>query len=566
MTPTGPPGAPTCRSSATSPTSSTGSSPATSCTASRASSTRAGRTPPFVSLHVKARRAIEHSLAHGGGTAEQNRSSVEILWQNTASKFVFRSTDPKTAERVWASSVPRARGSIRWCGVRPVSTLAPGECYAVLADGRFERRQLGRFVEPAKAPQAAGRVARRPLPGRGAVVSARPSDRHRLTVAAVHVLTAAYSVSTGISLTGEDVVAIEREGAASIPAHGAGRRTCFSAPTGAAPAGAWPLPALVRPPVASGSPNEGEFVAASAAGSPRPWRAVGAGSRSSPTAVESEDGSEEGRYLVTLAWSRRAALLNSGLPDTAPAAIEAIDRALRHCPASHGHRRSLHAALALASDARGDVVGAERGTWAPRRHRRRGRARGRQGVRSRRVGARSLGAVRNRGRRAACWLGAVARPRDRARSRDLGPGAGGGRIGTIGDVPLPARTLDAWASDAAVVEGELGERLKCSADRLPEVVRVVEAPVGEQGGGRRGGARHRVLGADGGVGSVGGAPAGLPAARRRGGPDLARGVPGRGSAGDDGACADRAPGARGVPPGGRRSADLAHGGLPRPGG
>lgn len=29
--------------------------------------------------------------------------------------------------------------------VRPVSTLVPGECNASLADGRFERRQLGRF-------------------------------------------------------------------------------------------------------------------------------------------------------------------------------------------------------------------------------------------------------------------------------------------------------------------------------------------------------------------------------------------------------------------------------------
>ena len=26
--------------------------------------------------------------------------------------------------------------------IRPLSTLAPGECYAALADGRFERRQL----------------------------------------------------------------------------------------------------------------------------------------------------------------------------------------------------------------------------------------------------------------------------------------------------------------------------------------------------------------------------------------------------------------------------------------
>ena len=38
--------------------------------------------------------------------------------------------------------------------VRPVSTLAPGQCYASLADGRFERRQLGRFR--AEAPDQPG--------------------------------------------------------------------------------------------------------------------------------------------------------------------------------------------------------------------------------------------------------------------------------------------------------------------------------------------------------------------------------------------------------------------------
>ena len=104
----------------------------------------------FCVLATQSASSIEHALAHGGGTAEQNRSSVEILWQNTASKLVFRSTDPKTALRVGELS-PSRSGIDPVVRVRPVSTLAPGECYAVLADGRFERRQLGQFVEPAKA-------------------------------------------------------------------------------------------------------------------------------------------------------------------------------------------------------------------------------------------------------------------------------------------------------------------------------------------------------------------------------------------------------------------------------
>ena len=105
----------------------------------------------FCVLACQSVAAIAHSLAHGGGTHEQNRSSVEILWQNTASKLVFRSTDPQTAGRVRDLSPARSRLD-PVVQVRPVSTLAPGECYAVLADGRFERRQLGRFVEPVKAP------------------------------------------------------------------------------------------------------------------------------------------------------------------------------------------------------------------------------------------------------------------------------------------------------------------------------------------------------------------------------------------------------------------------------
>ena len=106
----------------------------------------------FCVLACQAVASIEHALAHGGGTADQNRSSVEIMWNNTASKLVFRSTDPGTAERV-ADLSPHRPGLAGVVRVRPVSTLSPGECYAVLADGRFERRQLERFrpEEPAGA-------------------------------------------------------------------------------------------------------------------------------------------------------------------------------------------------------------------------------------------------------------------------------------------------------------------------------------------------------------------------------------------------------------------------------
>ena len=111
----------------------------------------------FCVLACQSVASINHALAHGGGNADQNGAAVEILWSNTASKLVFRSTDPEVADRVSELSPhrPGLPGVVR---VRPVSTLAPGECYASLADGRFERRQLGHYR--AEAPDEAGARAR----------------------------------------------------------------------------------------------------------------------------------------------------------------------------------------------------------------------------------------------------------------------------------------------------------------------------------------------------------------------------------------------------------------------
>ena len=97
--------------------------------------------------------SVHHALAHGAGNSDQNGAAVDILCTNTATKIAFRSTDPEVANRVSELSPhrPGLPGVVR---VRPVSTLAPGECYASLADGRFERRQLGYFR--AEEPDEAG--------------------------------------------------------------------------------------------------------------------------------------------------------------------------------------------------------------------------------------------------------------------------------------------------------------------------------------------------------------------------------------------------------------------------
>ena len=98
----------------------------------------------FCVLASQSVASLEHALAHGGGSFRQDESAVEILWNNTASKLAFRTTDPKTASRIddLCPYRPGLAGVVR---VRPVSTLRTGECYAALADGRFERRQLAPF-------------------------------------------------------------------------------------------------------------------------------------------------------------------------------------------------------------------------------------------------------------------------------------------------------------------------------------------------------------------------------------------------------------------------------------
>ena len=90
--------------------------------------------------------SLEHALSHAGN-AKRNESAVSMLWTNTGTKVIFRTTDPQTAERV-GELCPYQPGLAGVTRVRPVSTLAPGKCYAVLADGRFERRQLHAFELP----------------------------------------------------------------------------------------------------------------------------------------------------------------------------------------------------------------------------------------------------------------------------------------------------------------------------------------------------------------------------------------------------------------------------------
>ena len=85
--------------------------------------------------------SMEHALEEEGESWQKNHSALSILLNNTANKLFFRSTDP-ALQAFLDRLCPPAAGMSQVTRVRPPSTLQPGECYASLTDGRFERRQL----------------------------------------------------------------------------------------------------------------------------------------------------------------------------------------------------------------------------------------------------------------------------------------------------------------------------------------------------------------------------------------------------------------------------------------
>ena len=104
-------------------------------------------------LAAQSLSSFEHALAaRGGGGPDQDRAAVGMMWTNTATKLIFRTTDLATAERV-DELCPRRPGLSAVTRVRPLSGLPTGACYALLADGRVDRRQLEPFSpEPPSDP------------------------------------------------------------------------------------------------------------------------------------------------------------------------------------------------------------------------------------------------------------------------------------------------------------------------------------------------------------------------------------------------------------------------------
>ena len=122
----------------------------------------------FCALACQSVSSLRHAL-HGRGEGA-HEAAIDILLANTGTKLFFRSTERGTREALrWLCPVTPEGPPL--VDVRPPSSLAPGECYAVLPDGRFERRQLAPYLR--RAPGSPGARANPPArrratpPGRG---------------------------------------------------------------------------------------------------------------------------------------------------------------------------------------------------------------------------------------------------------------------------------------------------------------------------------------------------------------------------------------------------------------
>ena len=105
--------------------------------------------------------SLKHALAGAGGGAQMNEAAVSIILNNAGAKLFFRTTDPDTKGLI-AKLCPEPTDGPKVVDLRPPSTLLPGECYAALADGRFERRRLEAF----DAARAGRRMGPEPKPAR----------------------------------------------------------------------------------------------------------------------------------------------------------------------------------------------------------------------------------------------------------------------------------------------------------------------------------------------------------------------------------------------------------------
>ena len=95
----------------------------------------------FCVLACQSVASLRHALTETNGSSHSTEPAIDIMLANSGNKLFFRSTDRDVSECI-ERLCPDSSDGLSVASGRPPSTLKPGECYAVLADGRFERRQL----------------------------------------------------------------------------------------------------------------------------------------------------------------------------------------------------------------------------------------------------------------------------------------------------------------------------------------------------------------------------------------------------------------------------------------
>ena len=103
----------------------------------------------FCVLASQSTSSISHALHELGADDAVARAALSILSNNTGNKLFFRTTDQETMQ--WAGSLaPAMPGGQSVATLRPMSSLQPGECFAVLVNGLVKRAQLRPWLPPAK--------------------------------------------------------------------------------------------------------------------------------------------------------------------------------------------------------------------------------------------------------------------------------------------------------------------------------------------------------------------------------------------------------------------------------
>ena len=230
-------------------------------------------------------------------------------------------------------------------------------------------------------------------------------------------------------------------------------------------------------------------------------------------------------FAVGDAWVSRAAHLMDGLPETAPGAVEALERALAVFEWPLRTRGALLGALVSASEACGDEARA-------------GSARRALEAVDHELAARDPTPMYRAAATLLTCLWCIAHDDGRlAAERGLDPGIERSpgtwtkaraalEAGRPGDVPLPVWTFDAWSAGAGLDEGELRVCLEEAVRAHPELPRMVELLWDRSGSGRGGAARGRVVRGRCGVPAPARRGARLPPAPRGAAERLLRDTPG----------------------------------------